>query len=99
MTKDEQTKKINYENTKLKNDIREILRTEPGKRFMWYILHDICKVNHDISGDEAHVRRRLGQRSVALALMSDIEFSGSELYLNMALFNANELSKEEKDNE
>ena len=94
MTTEENAAKIRHENQKEANDIIDVLKTDAGKRFVWRLLHEFCKVNHDIGGEDAEVRRRLGQRSVGLNLMIEIEEAGPELYLDMALFNMNEKMKE-----
>lgn len=95
MFTDEQiSEKIEHENKKELNDIAEVLRTDAGKRFVWRLLHETCKINYDINGDDAEVRRRLGQRSVGLSLLIDIENAGDTLYLDMAMFNYNEKLKE-----
>ena len=86
----ERDKKIIAENTKLSNDIEEVLRTDAGRRLVWHIIHNLCTVNHDIVGDSEYVQRKLGKRSIGLAIMSDIDFAGEDLYLKMALFISDE---------
>lgn len=68
------------------DDLRAILRTKWGRRFVWRMLNE-CGINHPNPTDNETLRR-LGRRDVGLAVQSwvfTIEPNAYTLMLNEAL--------------
>lgn len=61
-----------------KNDIKVIMQTENGRRFLWRLLSQ-CGVYQDVNTEtESETHRRLGQRSIGLwtlQLISEVDDS------------------------
>lgn len=91
--------KLGHEVKKIEelNDIREIMKTAVGRRFIHRLL-TLCGVQRSCVGeDEFKTYFYLGMRNVGLRLTNDILDSDEELYLKMLL--ENRAKKEERANE
>lgn len=78
------------------DDLREVASTEVGRRFLWRFISE-CGVYQDVSGSSEYVYRKLGQRSVGLKLMIDIEEADPTIQLKMIQENINREKERQHD--
>jgi hypothetical protein len=76
-------KTAKHRGERLKNALSRLGASEDGRLILWHIIHDICRVNEDVMGDQETVYRHMGRRSAGLQLMVEVEEAGIEIYLNM----------------
>jgi len=68
-----------FEDQKL-DDIKEVLSTEAGRRFVWRML-DFCGVFKSSLADEHMIYFNEGIRNVGLRLLEDITLVGLDAYM------------------
>ncbi len=65
-------------------DLRSILATQPGRRFIWRLITSVCHLFGDAFDVNDRVEARsLGQQSVGKALMRECQRVAPKLYLLM----------------
>ena len=64
------------------NDVREVLNSRRGRRFMWELL-DFCGVFKTSFADQHQIFYNEGQRNVGLKLLADVNEAAPEAYLLM----------------
>lgn len=65
-----------------KNDIRAVMSTENGRRFVWRLL-SYCGVYRDIEGEGGDVFRQIGKRTTGLYLLGIVSDVDQEAVFNM----------------
>lgn len=74
--------KVESLNDKRLNDVREVLNTRRGRRFMWELL-DFCGIFRTSLANEHQIFYNEGQRNVGLKLLADINEAAPQAYAVM----------------
>jgi len=74
--------KVESRNDRRLNDVREILNTKRGRRFMWETL-EFCGIFKTSLADPHQIFYNEGQRNVGLKLLADVNEASPEAYLLM----------------
>lgn len=66
-------------------DLREVLRTRPGRRFLWTLLSECGLFESSFSLDLALMAHKEGERNVGLRLFAELNNVDVGIYHQMAL--------------
>lgn len=75
------------------NDMRELLATEAGKRFLWRLMAH-CKVNESVFSPSAHIYYNSGMQDVGHFVLGEIMEAQPQAFMDMINMN----NKEKLDN-
>ncbi len=71
------------------NDVREVLATEAGKRFLWRLLEH-CKVNESVFSPSAHIYYNSGMQDVGHFVLGEIMEAQPLAYMDMIVMHNKE---------
>jgi hypothetical protein len=68
---------------KREEDLRQVMRTEVGRRFVYHLIYLRCGVMDDFFSGNSHDVRRGGQQSVGKQLVADLQELCPDEFLQM----------------
>jgi len=74
--------KVESRNDRRLNDVREVMNSKRGRRFMWELL-DFCGIFKTSLADEHQIFYNEGMRNVGLKLLADVNEASPDAYLLM----------------